>query len=287
MNTLLFKKAGLLTAAITLAIVAANAQEEPKPILLPDTTKAQSTETIVIPMSGGKMEIKFTSFPDTGKTKEDADDPKPHKPSPREFWSGFDFGFNGYMTPGHQTTMAAGFENYNVNQGKSLYMGFNFFEKSIPIYKTNVVLLTGLGLDYNNYKFSNNVSPFGDVDSSGQGIQRDYIQNRLKTFYATVPFMLGFDFSKPDKNGLHLAMGVIGGVRVGSYTKEKYSEGSDVIKKNTRGEHDLNPFRVSAQARAGYGDFTLFASYALTEMFRDNTGKPEVYPFNFGISFGG
>lgn len=69
--------------------------------------------------------------------------------------------------------------------------------------------------------------------------------------------------------------------------KEKYSAGSDVIKKNTRGKHDFNPFRVNAQARVGYGDFTLFASYALTEMYRDNTGKPEVYPFNFGISFGG
>ena len=272
-------------AAITLAIVAANAQEEPKPILIPDTTHAPSTETIVIPMSGGKMEIRFTS--DTTTRKDTTQKTWSHKPSPRDFWSGFDFGFNGFLTPDQSTSMAAGYENFNLNQGKSLYMGFNFLEQSIPLYKTNVVILTGLGLDYNNYKFSNNVSPFGDVDSLGQGVERDYIQNRLKTFYATVPLMLGIDFSKPHKNGLHLAMGVIGGVRIGSYTKEKYSEGSTVIKTNTRSEHDLNPFRVSAQARVGYGDFTLFASYALTEMFKDNTGKPELYPFNFGISFGG
>ncbi len=284
MNTLLFKKAGLLTAAITLAIVAAYAQDEPNPKAGPDSSRV-TTETIVIPMNGGKMEVKFTS--DSTTRKDTSKKVWIHKPTPRDFWSGFDLGFNGYLTPDQKTTMAAGNENFDVNQGKSLYMGFNFFEKSMPIYKTHVVLLTGLGLDYNNYKFSNNVSPFGDVDSSGQGVQRDYIQNRLKTFYATVPLMLGIDFSKPNKSGLHLAMGVVGGVRIGSYTKEKYSEGSDVIKKNTRGELDLNPFRVNAQARVGYGDFTLFASYALTEMFRDNTNKPELYPFNFGISFGG
>jgi len=285
MNTLLFKKVGLLTAAITLAIVAANAQEEPKSKTGPDSTKGSSTETIVFPMNGGKMEIKFTS--DSSQQKDTSKKVWIHNPTPRDFWSGFDIGFNGYLTPDQKTTMTPGNENFEVNQGKSVYMGFNFIEKSMPIYKTHVVLLTGLGLDYNNYKFSNNVSPFGDVDSSGQGIQRDYTQNRLKTFYATVPLMLGIDFSKPHKSGLHLAMGVVGGVRVGSYTKEKYSEGSDVIKKNTRGEHGLNPFRVNAQARVGYGDFTLFASYALTEMFRDNVGKPELYPFNFGISFSG
>jgi|GEM_PF-1243788 len=282
MNALKFKKAGLILAISIITTLGANAQEEEEKQNGPDSIKHES-ETIVLPMNGGNLEIRFTASADT-TAKAPA---QIHKPEPRNFWSGFDLGFNGYLTPNQSATMPAGQENFEINQGKSLYMGFNFVEKSIPIYKTHVVILTGLGLDYTNYKFRNNVSPFGPVDSTGQGVERDYIQNRLKTFYATVPLMLGIDFSKPDKNGLHMAVGVIGGVRIGSYTKEKYSEGSSVIKTNTRAEHDLNPFRVNAQARVGYGDFTLFASYALTEMFRDNTGKPEVYPFNFGLSFGG
>lgn len=280
MTSLHVKKGIALLAIAFTAFHAAQAQEKEE---TPDTTKKKETvESFTIPVEGGKIEIKFHEFEDTSTTVA-----KPKKTEPRKFWSGFDFGFNGYMTASGATTMPTGSEGFDINQGKSLYMGFNFYELGIPIYKHHVVLLTGLGIDYNNYRFKNNYSPFGTPDSSGAYVTRDYEQNRLKTFYATMPLMLGLDFSKPGKKGFHVAAGVVGGVRIGSYTKEKYNEGNDVIKTNTRGEHDLNPFRLSAQARVGYGDFTVFASYALTEMFRENTGKPELYPFNFGISFGG
>ncbi len=283
MTTLHVKKGIALLAIAFTAFHAVQAQEKEE---TPDTTKnKQDVEVITIPMSTGRMEVRFYATDDT--TQKGGDDDKPSKPELRKFWSGFDFGFNGYMTASGATTMPTGSEGFDINQGKSLYMGFNFYELGIPIYKHHVVLLTGLGIDYNNYRFKNNYSPFGTPDSSGAYVTRDYEQNRLKTFYATMPLMLGLDFSKPDKKGFHVAAGVVGGVRIGSYTKEKYNEGNDVIKTNTRGEHDLNPFRLSAQARVGYGDFTVFASYALTEMFRENTGKPELYPFNFGISFGG
>ncbi|MHB1279392.1 MAG: porin family protein [Bacteroidia bacterium] len=282
MTPLHVKKGIALLAMAFIAFNAAQAQEKEE-TETPDTTKKKETvESFTIPVEGGKIEIKFYEIEDT-TSKET----KPKKVEPRKFWSGFDFGFNGYMTASGVTTMPMGSEGFDINQGKSLYMGFNFYELGIPIYKHNVVLLTGLGIDYNNYRFKNNYSPFGTPDSSGAYVTRDYEQNRLKTFYATMPLMLGLDFSKPGKKGFHVAAGVVGGVRIGSYTKEKYNEGGDVIKTNTRGEHDLNPFRLSAQARVGYGDFTVFASYSLTEMFRENAGKPQVYPFNFGISFGG
>lgn len=284
MNTIHGKRGLILLALAFTAFHGAQAQEKEE-TETPDSTKTkQSEEVITIPTSTGKVEVRFIGFDDTTVAIKDK---KPSKPKPRDFWSGYDFGFNGYLTNSGGTSMDPGFEGFNINQGKSLHMGFNLYELGIPIYKHNVVFVTGLGIDYNNYRFSSKYSPFGTPDSSGNYVERDYSQNRLKTFYATLPVMLGLDFSKPHKKGLHLAFGVVGGVRIGSYTKEKYNEDGAVVKTNTRDELDLNPFRLSAQARVGYGDFTVFASYGLTEMFRANTGKPELYPFSFGVSFSG
>jgi hypothetical protein len=283
MKTLHVKRGIVLLAIAFTAFYSVQAQEE-ETETTPDTTKKKEVvETLTIPVDGGKIEIRFFESEDTTTTPKET---KPKKVQPRDFWGGLDMGFNGYMGADGSTSIPSS-PGFEINQGKSLYFGFNLYELGIPIYKHHVVLVTGLGIDYNNYRLKSNYSPFGTPDSSGKFLERDYETNRLKTFYATMPLMLGLDFSKPGKKGLHLAAGVVGGVRFGSYTKEKYNEGNDVVKTNTRGEHDLNAFRLNAQARVGYGDFTIFASYALTEMFQENSGKPELYPFNFGISFGG
>lgn len=260
------------------------AQEEKKDTRDSIPQYESGMDSVVIPTNSGKLVISFYPSTDsTGKKKSH----KPSKPKPRDFWSGIDFGFNGYANSSMQATMPAGYERFEIDQGKSLYFGFNLYELGVPIYKNHVVFVTGLGIDYNNYRFKAKHSPFETPDTAGNYTEHDYIQNRLKTFYATLPLMLGVDFSKPGHKALHLAVGVVTGVRFASYTKEKYSEGGTVIKKNTREDFNLNPFRVNAQARLGYGNFTLFANYALTPMYKDNTGSPDLYPFSFGVSFGG
>ncbi len=249
----------------------------------PDSTKKDDVEVITFPSSSGKIELRFYPNEDSTKQKEH----KPKKDEPRDFWSGIDFGFNGYLNKDMGTAMPTGFERFETDLGKSTYFGFNLYELGIPLYRNNVVLVTGLGIDYNNYRFKADYNPFSQPDSTGAYATKDYITNRLKTFYATMPLMLGFDFSKPDKKGLHLALGVVGGVRFASYTKEKFTTDNTKVKTNTKSDYDLNPFRLNAQARLGYGNFTVFASYAMTEMFQNSATRPELYPYTIGISFGG
>ena len=73
------------------------------------------------------------------------------------------------------------------------------------------------------------------------------------------------------------------GYRLGSKTKQKYEENDKTQKVKDRNDYNLNDFRLNAVVRLGYGDFTVFASYSLTELFEDNKG-PELYPFTVGIS---
>ncbi|TNE79515.1 MAG: hypothetical protein EP332_10615 [Bacteroidetes bacterium] len=287
----------ILSSAMMLALTGgAFAQTEPadttnQPKVNAEVTKkgnAAEDDRIVFPVEGGRLIVIFEA--DSHKVAKTDSLKKPFKKreaEPRDFWAGMDFGFNGYLTPSGNTDMTAGNEHFNYRMGKSTYLGFNLFEKDIKLYKHHVVLLTGLGIDYNNYRFAQDVNPFEAADSNGMRTQKDYITNRLKTFHATVPLMLGLDFSKPGKNGLHMAAGVVGSVRFASYTKEKVRIEGGQYKQNTHNDFNLNPFRVNAQARVGYGDFTLFANYALTPMFKKDVGMPEVYPFSFGVSFGG
>lgn len=286
----------ILSSALMLFLAGgAFAQNEPadstreKSVKVNVSKEGAEVDRIIVPLEGGRLIVIFEA--DSTKATATADSlKKPFKkkdPEPRNFWAGIDYGFNGYLTPSGKTDMTAGNEHFNYRLGKSTYLGFNLFEKDIQLYKHHVVLLTGLGIDYNNYRFAQDVNPFDAPDSNGMRTERDYITNRLKTFHATVPLMLGLDFSKPGKNGLHVAAGVVGSVRFASYTKEKVRIEGGRYKQNTHADFNLNPFRVNAQARVGYGDFTFFANYALTPMFKKDAGMPEVYPFSFGVSFGG
>lgn len=273
----------LLATLMGGALISANAQTEPdvKPDVKKEETKSEpeKRDSIVFPTQSGKVVITVVNNSNDSSGK-NTFDWKPSKPEPRDFWSGMDFGFNGYLNANGGTSAPTGFSNFDLEQGKSIYLGFNFFEKYVPIYKTHVGIITGLGMDYNIYRFNGTTNPLTGNDSND-------ITNRLKTFHVTVPLLLGVDFAKPGQDGLHFAAGVVTGIRFASYTKEKYTIGDATVKRNTRDDFNLNPFRVNAHARIGYGDFSLFASYSLTSMFRNNTGSPELYPFQVGISFGG
>ena len=95
--------------------------------------------------------------------------------------------------------------------------------------------------------------------------------------------MLETNIGKDAKHSFHLAAGALFSYRLGSKTKQKYSEDGKDYKVKNRNDFNMNPFRASLAARVGYGQFTLFANYSITEMFEDNDG-PEIYPFTVGIS---
>lgn len=208
---------------------------------------------------------------------------------PRKFWSGLDVGLNGFLTANNELLPnAAPYQNFNINQARSWYFGINLYEKFIPVYKKNVGLVSGLGMDFNSYRFTGNVNPLTRPDSSGNFQTRDYVTNRFRTFHATIPLLVAFDFGKnEDDDALHIAAGVIGAVRLGSATKEKYKVDDDVQKDINRLTNVVNPFRASAHVRVGYGSFTLWGTYALTDLFRSDSNLPQIYPFQIGIAFSG
>ena len=80
-------------------------------------------------------------------------------------------------------------------------------------------------------------------------------------------------------NSFHISGGVVGAVKIGSHSKIVY----DGNKSKDRSDFYINPFKVDAIAKIGWGVINLYGTYSLTEMFRNNKG-PVAYPFEIGIT---
>ena len=112
--------------------------------------------------------------------------------------------------------------------------------------------------------------------------------NKLYTFDFTAPLLIKFaPGSKKDaKGGFHIAAGaILHYVTGGSVLTESTANGyfqRTVINDN----FNINPFRVDATIRAGYGHVKFFANYSLTPYFNTSAGA-DVRLFAAGITLVG
>lgn len=203
-------------------------------------------------------------------------------------FAGFEMGINGFVNPDNSLDLQKEADFLDLNYGKSISVGINIYEQYIPIAKEKFGIMTGLGFEFNNYDLDGSHiiqsstgkkdSTFGVVDSS-----RNVSKNKFKTSMINVPIMLETNIGKDADHSFFLGVGAMVSYRLGSKQKQIYTEDGNRYKVKNRTDFNTNPWRLSAVARIGYGNFTLFASYSLTELFEDNKG-PEIYPFTVGIS---
>ena len=173
----------------------------------------------------------------------------------------------------------------DLDYAKSWSLAINFYEVYIPIAKEKFGISTGLGVEFNNYFLNRNVTLFSDPDTL-LGIEdgsKNIGKNRLKTTMLNLPLFFETNIGRDAKHSFHLALGGMVSYRLGSKTKQIFTQNNEEYKVKNRTDFNMNPFRFNAVARVGYGDFTLFAAYSLTSMFEKDKG-PEIYPFTVGLS---
>lgn len=188
-------------------------------------------------------------------------------------------------------------DSMNIS-GFSRHFNFYFFLdkpfKNNPRY--SIGLGAGLGSSniffndtYIDLKSTTSTLPFKDVSATN-----NYEKYKLTTIYFEVPLELRFASNpmQPDK-GFKMAAGLKGGYLLGAYTKGKNlvdSVGNSVYgtKYKTK-EYEkkfLNNTRITAIARAGYGNVTLHGYYQLTN-FLDAGAGPTINPWGIGITLSG
>jgi hypothetical protein len=197
-------------------------------------------------------------------------------------WSGFELGFNGLADEDYSLYPAADADFMELDQPKSMEVNINFLEYSIVL-DSHIGLVTGMGFSMNNYRFDKDLTLVkGDdrIIPLRFGEEQKVEKSKLTASYLTVPLLLEFQIPVNGRsNRLFISGGVIGGINLGSHTKVKY----DDSKEKDRGNFNINPFKCSATVRAGFNDLSLYASYGLTPLFKNDKG-PELFPFSIGIS---
>ncbi|MBS1636041.1 MAG: DUF2807 domain-containing protein [Bacteroidetes bacterium] len=200
-------------------------------------------------------------------------------------WAGFSMGLNGWMSSGGSLNLPKSSDYMSLNYAKSLNFQLNPFERDFKIYKNYVHLVTGLGFEWNQYEFSNPVTlnadssyTSGKLDTTGI----NYRKNRLKSTFVNVPLMVEFNTNKNPDKSFHIAVGVIGGYKLGSRTRQVFPMNGDEIRNIRKDSYNINPIRVNAHASIGYANWTFFADYALTPLFESGKG-PQLYPVTVGL----
>lgn len=202
-----------------------------------------------------------------------------------EFWSGMDLGVCGLLTYDNKLDMPNGFEFLRLNYAKSYAFTINAYQKNIHIYRNNVNLGTGIGLSWYHYNFKESYSLQPDVPYATAIFDSlKYSKNRLNMCYVNVPLFLEFNTNNNDaSHSFHIGGGMEFGYNVfQNKLKQKYEIDGHDYKRKIKNDFNVNPFRMDAIARIGYGDFTIFGAYSLTSLFEKNKG-PVVYPFTAGI----
>jgi len=227
-------------------------------------------------------------------------------------WAGVDLGWNGYVNSNFNSNFPSNQKYLDLFTSRSMTVNLNPIELNLNIAKNHFGLTSGLGLTFNNYYFANSTLLVHDSSSltaysiiDQKGNKADMKVNKLTELWITLPVLFEYQTNSGIKwNSFHLSLGVVGGVRVCAYTKQKfysryttytlqdengnYAGSINVDNKFTRiySQYHLNPFKLDATVRIGWSFLNFFANYSVTPMFQKNQG-PEVYPWAMGITLCG
>ncbi|MBC7553379.1 MAG: outer membrane beta-barrel protein [Taibaiella sp.] len=180
----------------------------------------------------------------------------------------------------------------NVNT-KSIGYVFNaFFCYDFPIKKSNMSFATGVGINTSVVYLNNQVLSVSDTGVRGNMAHFindtvNYKRYKFNTVYLQAPFELRYYSNIQNRNkGFKAALGVQVGAFLGAHTKGLRSVSGVNIKDKENTKRYVSPWNFAATARVGFGNFAVFGSYNITNVFKDANG-PVVTPFSFGLSISG
>ncbi len=233
-------------------------------------------------------------------------------------WGGVELGINGYVNPDFNTNLGKNYDYLNLRYEKSIAVNLNIYEQNIPLNKAkNMGLVTGIGLAWNNYRYS--LPTYLSSDSSqvygfyinGASVRK----SKLTAMYITVPLMYEIQTKTPRRiKQFHFGIGVLMSARVSTHTKLYFNQGNQPYKlddpktgtslpsnpddyyytpasnqRNIVKNHNsfyLQPFKFDGMVRIGYSVINLFATFGLNPLFQHDRG-PFLYSWTAGISLVG
>jgi hypothetical protein len=148
-------------------------------------------------------------------------------------------------------------------------MEFNF-----GLYDNRVGISTGLGFNFNNYRFKNNYRIYNIEDKVVSALDTVYNFRKSKMTISTIKIPLIFEYqskkNKKDKRLFYINVGMFASYNMSQYMKYVYDKNGEKIKDKTYETFHLNPFQYGVTARMGIGFLEIYAEYNISEMFKDS-----------------
>jgi hypothetical protein len=198
-----------------------------------------------------------------------------------------DFGFCNF-TKDVNYIEAQGINITNLKTAKSLNFNITQFY-GLSLYKKNIYVITGLGMNINNYRYISNLqfAPpgigifiFNDYEPKAVATTVNMKKNKIATNYLTVPLMLQFKLGEGKKKFV-LGGGMSAGYLIKGWQKVVYSGSRD--KENI--SYVFNPFALNAIGEIGIDNrIRFYGSYSLTPIHKMPIQQNA---FTFGLRFGG
>lgn len=257
-----------------------------------DTTEIKVGKTRIVVIGEPKIEKIYMEKDSTGDFESDKSASKySNKDGDSKKHEGeleFSIGYNGILENG-STSLSAANQGLNLINGKSTNVNL-VYNHYFNIYKENVRVSVGLGLDWNNYRLAGDstLTPNApklkmtqELDPSGVPI--NFTKNKLLARYAVLPVMLHFNTNE-NKSGKSL--GISGGVELGYLINGRVKQISDLKgKTKVNDSFNLNELRYGFMGRVHYGSTGIYAKYYPQSMFNKNEG-PDLNTFCVGLTIG-
>jgi hypothetical protein len=180
----------------------------------------------------------------------------------------------------------------SLSRSANIYFMLDFPFKTDP--RWSVAL--GAGISSSNIYFDKTIVDiagsttkinFRDVKDTSQ-----FKKFKLSTNYAEAPLELRFS-ANPEKTGggFKVALGAKIGTMINAHTKGKnlQTKSGTAINAYTVKETSkryFNGTRLSGMARIGYGNFSLYGTYQITNLLKEGVG-PVIHPYSIGLTLSG
>ena len=202
-------------------------------------------------------------------------------------WFNFDLGFN-FLANNGTLDMPEPYKGLELQNGKGCNFNLKIYQQSISLVPQQLYFVYGAGIDWNNYRFRDNVDLIKDADSLKYTLNTtiDYKKNKLVSTYLTIPLLIKYKFKENKKgDAFQIAAGPQFGYLLNSHTKQKWDQGGDQ-KKKTNGDFNLSEFRIGYSLYLGYEGINFYARYYPESAFKQSKG-PDVNTVCVGLAIGG
>jgi hypothetical protein len=198
-------------------------------------------------------------------------------------WAGIGINANGFLNVSNQFATSTELGFLTLDPAKSIGLQVNLAEKRFPIIKDYLGVVTGLGIQWNRYSLKGSYD-LGVVNDTLIGINTgvNYTKNVLTSSYLQAPLLLQISTNKNPEKAWNISAGVVGGIRIDARQEQKWEADGKKNKDKTKDDFQFNPFQASLMATVGYGDWSLYMTYGLTDVFNEGSA-PKVRGVNAGI----